>query len=110
MIWGLFFFCFFQDACFLSLGSPEYEQKQTNYLTNSLFDSRCPENRQQRAPYILDWDRHHDTYSEALATQRFGALWTDYVFVMEPAGSRNSKLLSCPSPPWVGKSTHCSSS
>ena len=82
----------FQGSRFLLCGTPDYNQKHTNYLTNSLFDGNCPENRQQRAPFILDWDTHQDTYSEALATQRFGAVWTDYLFVAELMGNRNGRL------------------
>ncbi|XP_038051923.1 vacuolar protein sorting-associated protein 13B-like [Patiria miniata] len=78
------------SSCFLTCGTPDYNQKRTKYLTNSLFDENCPENRQQRAPFILDWDTHQDTYSEALATQRFGAVWTDYLFVAEMMGNKNA--------------------
>ncbi len=85
------FIILLQDTPFLQCGSPDYNHKYTNYLTNSLFDPNCPENKQQRASFILDWDQHQDTYSEALATQRFGAVWTDYLFVAERIGNRNGR-------------------
>ncbi|XP_017308304.2 intermembrane lipid transfer protein VPS13B isoform X1 [Ictalurus punctatus] len=71
-----------EDAVFFYCGE-DLSSKGITYLTNSLFDSRSPENNGVRAEFILDANLHKETYTEAAGLQRFGAFYLDYLYTME---------------------------
>ncbi|KAI5620879.1 vacuolar protein sorting-associated protein 13B-like, partial [Silurus asotus] len=71
-----------EDAVFFHCGE-NLSFKGTTYLTNSLFDSRSPENNDVRAEFILDTSLHKETYTEEAGLQRFGAFYLDYLYTME---------------------------
>ncbi|KAG7317797.1 hypothetical protein KOW79_018832 [Hemibagrus wyckioides] len=71
-----------EDAVFFYCGE-NLNTKGVTYLTNSLFDSRSPENNGVRAEFILDANLHKETYTEAAGLQRFGAFYLDYLYTME---------------------------
>lgn len=69
-------------------------------MTGSLFDPVCPENLESRVEYILDQEKHHELFTEDYGKARFGAFWTDYVFIMTP-------LLEAEGEPYIVNFTLC---
>ncbi|XP_027028317.2 vacuolar protein sorting-associated protein 13B isoform X2 [Tachysurus fulvidraco] len=82
-----------EDAVFFYCGE-NLNTKGITYLTNSLFDSRSPENNDVRAEFILDANLHKETYTEAAGLQRFGAFYLDYLYTMENESGKGQQDFS----------------
>lgn len=77
---------------FVSCGNRDISSQELNYLTGSLFDPVCPENLGKRGSYILDQEKHHESFGERHGMARFGAFWSDYVFTMVQLEEDNGEL------------------
>ncbi|KAM9436061.1 intermembrane lipid transfer protein VPS13B [Clarias gariepinus] len=82
-----------EDPVFFYCGE-NLSSKGITYLTNSLFDSRSPENNDVRAEFILDGNLHKETYTEAAGLQRFGAFYLDYLYTMETESGQGQQDFS----------------
>ncbi|XP_053467279.1 intermembrane lipid transfer protein VPS13B isoform X5 [Ictalurus furcatus] len=82
-----------EDAVFFYCGE-DLSSKGITYLTNSLFDSRSPENNDVRAEFILDANLHKETYTEAAGLQRFGAFYLDYLYTVENKSGKGQQDFS----------------
>ncbi|TSK20268.1 Vacuolar protein sorting-associated protein 13B [Bagarius yarrelli] len=82
-----------EDAVFFHCGE-NLSSKGLSYLTDSLFDSRSPENNDVRAEFILDANLHKETYTEAAGLQRFGAFYLDYLYTLETENGKGQKDVS----------------
>lgn len=74
-----------QNPVFFSSGSSDTDPglKVVNFTTNSLFDPGGAENAGEKAEYIFDQEKHAQLYTETYGLHKYGALWMDYLYVME---------------------------
>ena len=79
----------------LSGGDALPNKTVSNYLTQSLFDSHSARNLGIPSDRVLDWDYHLEAYTEQHSLDKYGIIWTDYLYVLtkNEEGSVHSKLI-----------------
>jgi len=67
---------------FLDMGIPVRKKTTYHYLSGSLFDYMAPENNSASVEYYSDLESHKEYWTADFFNRRFGAFFSDYVYIL----------------------------